>query len=60
MMNRKQFNQYIQSADFQELFVSEMGWNNPKGQTLIGVSHIDDTDYEFESIAERNGFQILT
>lgn len=59
-MNRKQFNQYIQSADFQELFVSEMGWNNPKGQTLIGVSHIDDTDYEFESIAERNGFQILT
>ena len=58
-MNRKQFNQYIQSADFQELFVSEMGWNNPKGQTLIQISHIDDTDYEFESIAERNGFQIL-
>lgn len=59
-MNRKQFNQYIQTANFQELFVSEMGWNNPKGQTLIEVSHIDDTDYEFESIAERNGFQILT
>ena len=59
-MNRKQFNQYIQAANFQELFVSEMGWNNPKGQTLIQVSHIDDTDYEFESIAERNGFQILT
>ena len=59
-MNRKQFNLYIQSANFQELFVSEMGWNNPKGQTLIQVSHIDDTDYEFESIAERNGFQILT
>mgnify|MGYP007107555993 FL=1 len=34
-MNRKQFNQYIQTANFQELFVSEMGWNNPKGQTLI-------------------------
>ena len=59
-MTRKEFNQYIQEASFQELFVTEMGWNNPKGMTDILVSHIDDTDYEMEAIAERNGFQILT
>ena len=59
-MTRKEFNQYIQEASFQELFVTEMGWNNPKGMTDILVSHIDETDYEMEAIAERNGFQILT
>lgn len=59
-MTRKEFNQYIQEASFQELFVTEMGWNNPKGMTDILVPHIDDTDYEMEAIAERNGFQILT
>lgn len=59
-MTRKEFNQYIQEASFQELFVTEMGWNNPKGMTDILVPHIDDIDYEMETIAERNGFQILT
>lgn len=59
-MTRKEFNQYIQEASFQELFVTEMGWNNPKGMTDILVPHIDDIDYEMEAIAERNGFQILT
>lgn len=59
-MTRKEFNQYIQEACFQELFVTEMGWNNPKGMTDILVPHIDDIDYEMEAIAERNGFQILT
>ena len=59
-MTRKEFNQYIQEASFQELFVTEMGWNNPKGMTDIIVPHIDEIDYEMEVIAERNGFQILT
>ena len=59
-MNRKEFNQYIQEANFQELFVTEMGWNNPKGYTDILVPHIDEVDYMMEAIAERNGFQILT
>ena len=59
-MTRKEFNQYIQEASFQELFVTEMGWNNPKGMTDILVPHIDEIDYEMETIAERNGFQILT
>ena len=47
-MTRKEFNQYIQEASFQELFVTEMGWNNPKGMTDIIVPHIDDIDYEME------------
>lgn len=59
-MTKKEFNQYIQEASFQELFVTEMGWNNPKGMTDIIVPHIDEIDYEMEVIAERNGFQILT
>ncbi len=37
-----------------------MGWNNPKGCTDIVIPHVDEKDYEMESIAERDGFQILT
>ncbi len=59
-MNRTAFNQYLQASKFQELFVTEMGWNNPKGCTDIVIPHVDEKDYEMESIAERDGFQILT
>ena len=45
-MNKKLFNQYISDSNFQELFIRQMGWNNPT--------------YELSQIAERNGFQVLT
>ncbi len=58
-MNKKTFNQYIAESNFQELFIREMGWNNPKGQSFFDLT-IEDTTYEFRQIADRNGFQVLT
>ena len=58
-MNKKTFNQYIADSNFQELFIREMGWNNPKGQTHFDLT-VEDTQYEFQQIADKNGFQVLT
>lgn len=58
-MNRRTFNQYVSESNFRELFISEMGWNNPQGQTLFDIP-VDETSFEFHLIAERSGFQVLT
>lgn len=58
-MNRRTFNQYISESNFCELFISEMGWNNPKGQIDFEIG-IDESVFHFRQIAERNGFQVLT
>ena len=58
-MNKKLFNQYIADSNFRELFIREMGWNNPKGQTSFDIT-IDENTYGFQQIADRSGFQVLT
>jgi len=58
-MNKRIFNQYIAESNFRELFIREMGWNNPKGQTTFDIT-TDDTVFEYRQIADRNGFQVLT
>lgn len=58
-MNKKVFSQYIGESNFRELFIREMGWNNPKGQTTFDIT-IEETTYEFQQIADRSGFQVLT
>ena len=58
-MNKRIFNQYISESNFRELFIREMGWNNPKGQTDFDVT-TEETSYELTQIAERSGFQALT
>ena len=58
-MNKRVFNQYISESNFKELFIREMGWNNPKGQTDFDIT-IEDTVYTFKQIADRSGFQVLT
>ena len=58
-MNKRIFNQYISESNFKELFIREMGWNNPKGQTTFDIT-IEDCVYEFQQIADRSGFQVLT
>ena len=58
-MNKRLFNQYISDSNFQELFIRQMGWNNPQGQTDFDIT-IEDVTYELSQIAERNGFQVLT
>ena len=58
-MNKRTFIQYISESNFKELFIREMGWNNPKGQTTFDIT-IEDHVYEFQQIADRSGFQVLT
>ena len=58
-MNKRVFNQYISESNFKELFIREMGWNNPQGQTDFDLT-IEEVTYELTQIAERNGFQVLT
>lgn len=58
-MNKRTFIEYVSESNFRELFIREMGWNNPKGQTAFDIT-IEDTVYEFQQIADRSGFQVLT
>ena len=58
-MNKRTFIQYISESNFKELFIREMGWNNPKGQTKFDIT-VEETTYEFQQIADRSGFQVLT
>ncbi len=58
-INRNTFNQYIADGGFRTLFIREMMWNNPQGQTKFDIT-VEETTYKFELIAQRNGFQVLT
>src|SRR5574344_1349831 len=58
-MKKTLFLDYVRESNFRELFISEMGWNNYKGQETLPLITIDETDYQFYTIAERSGFQIL-
>lgn len=58
-MKRSVFNQYIQTGNFRELFITEMGWNNPSGATSLPEYIIDERTFRIEQIADRSGFQIL-
>ena len=58
-MRKNIFLDYIREADFRGLFISEMGWNNYHGQAQLPLITIDNIDYQFFTIAERSGFQIL-
>ena len=58
-MNKRIFNQYIAESNFRELFIREMGWNNPRGQASFDII-IDDCTYDFQQIADRSGFQVFT
>lgn len=58
-MRKNLFLDYVRESNFRGLFISEMGWNNYKGQETLPLITIDETDYQFYTIAERSGFQIL-
>ena len=60
MMNKQTFKELIASSAFKELFITEMGWNNPQGSIRLPNIIIDDTNYAFEQIAFRSGFQVLS
>lgn len=58
-MNRNTFNTYINEADFRGLFLMELGWNKPKGNPRFLPIVIDETEYRFICVAERNGLQVV-
>ena len=60
MIPKRQFLSLISEGAFRELFVSELGWNRFRGQAQLPAITVDEVDYCFTTIAERNGFQILT
>ena len=60
MMNKQTFTELIADSAFKELFISEMGWNNPQGSIRLPNILIDEITYTFEQIAVRNGFQVLS
>ncbi len=59
-MRKNTFIELVKEARFRDLFITEMGWNNYRGQAELPLIDIDGISYQLFSIAERNGFQILT
>lgn len=59
-MKNNEFSNYIASSNFKELFISELGWNRYRGVEKWLPIEIDEETFQVSSIAERNGFQILT
>ena len=59
MMKKPQFINLIRQGDFKELFISELGWNRYRGHAQLPSILIDEKEYDFTTIAERSGFQVL-
>ena len=59
-MKKNIFIELIKEARFREMFITEMGWNNYRGQAELPLIDIDNIQYQFVTVAERNGFQVLT
>lgn len=58
-MKRKDFDQLIDRGEFRDLFVTEMGWNNPENKQSISIT-IDEQDYEFVPVADKQGFHVYS
>ena len=58
-MNRKEFNAILSEGNFKELFVAELGWNRWKMRADLLPIDVDGNEYQFTTVAERNGFQIV-
>ncbi len=57
-MNKNTFTSCLSTSDFKSLFIREMGWNNPQGQTSFDII-IEGETYSFNQIAEKSGFQVI-
>lgn len=58
-MKRKDFDRLINGNSFSELFITEMGWNNPSSAQSLYIK-IDEMEYEFRPVAEKSGFQVYS
>lgn len=58
-MNKRIFQQLLLDGYFRELFISELGWNKWKVRAELLPITIDGTDYQFRTVADRNGLQVV-
>lgn len=58
-MRRKDFDSLIDRGAFRELFVTEMGWNNPDNSQPLYIT-IDEQDFGFMPVADKQGFHVYT
>lgn len=59
MIKKNQFLSLIREGDFKELFISELGWDNYKGNNTLPSINVDNVDFNISAIADRSGFQVL-
>jgi hypothetical protein len=55
---REQTRGYLQQFQFSELFVEELGWDNPTGPDE--VVDVDGTEYLLTRVAEKRGVQVFS
>lgn len=58
-MKRQTFNRLIATANFAELFITEMAWNIPTGPIKLPPIEIDSVTYCPNVTADKCGFKIL-
>lgn len=58
-MKRKDFDLLIDRGAFRELFVTEMGWNNPDNSQPLYIT-IDEQDFDFMPVADKQGFHVYS
>ena len=58
-MKRKDFDSLIDRGAFRELFVTEMGWNNPDNSQPLYIT-IDEQDFDFMPVADKQGFHVYS
>ncbi|MCC8071791.1 MAG: SAM-dependent methyltransferase [Bacteroidales bacterium] len=58
-MTRAEFFRHLQQRDYRTLFVSQMGWNRPSGNTVLPIITLDERSYEYKIVAHRESFLVL-
>ena len=58
-MKRQTFNRLIAAANFAELFITEMAWNNPTEPVKLPPIEIDAVTYCPQAVADKCGFKVL-
>ncbi len=59
-MEKTRFLNLLSDANWRELFIEEMGWNNPRGQVDLQPVEIEEATYQLRAVAQFKGFQILS
>ena len=58
-MKRQDFDSLIDRGAFRELFVTEMGWNNPDNSQPLYIT-IDEQPFDFIPVADKQGFHVYS